>query len=436
MKSPVFGLAATALYLRGVSGAANGYISLLTMNVAGLPAIFNSNDVPGDKSTNAGTIGSDFAKYDYDIINVQEDFNYHAYLYATDDHPYRTATSGGAGIGDGMNTLSNFPWIDFSRTTWDDCSDASGWDCLTPKGFSFMRMEIATDVFVDVYNLHADAGTESGDETARTANIQQVANYIDTWSIGNAVILMGDTNSRYTRSADNIRLLMTQNYLWDSWVVLEHAGVIPTVETICDNPSLINTCETVDKVFYRGNRVVGLDARYFNYESTKFLQSDGNVLSDHNPITVNMYWEQKDDLRQSSYWGGPHGTWFNDLPSIPTSPKASVLTFRGGARLDSVGITLTNGQTFTHGGTGGTQVSMTLGSSEYWTSAILCQGTKSGETRNFYIQATTSTGRTLSAGSATSDCSTFTAPSGWQIVGYLGQDGDEMDQLAFIYAPQ
>ena len=30
----------------------------------------------------------------------------------------------------------------------------------------------------------------------------------------------------------------------------------------------------------------------------------------------------------------------------------------------------------------------------------------------------------------------FTAEAWWQIVGFLGQDGDEIDQLAFIYAPQ
>ena len=42
------------------------------MNVAGLPEILQSNDVPGDKTTNSGTIGSDFAKYGFDVIHVQE----------------------------------------------------------------------------------------------------------------------------------------------------------------------------------------------------------------------------------------------------------------------------------------------------------------------------------------------------------------------------
>lgn len=54
------------------SAATSGKLSVLSMNVAGLPAILNPNDVPGDKSTNAKTIGSKFAQYNYDVIHVQE----------------------------------------------------------------------------------------------------------------------------------------------------------------------------------------------------------------------------------------------------------------------------------------------------------------------------------------------------------------------------
>lgn len=119
------------------------------------------------------------------------------------------------------------------------------------------------------------------------------------------------------------------------------------------------------------------------------------------------------------------------------SPVASVLTFRGGSRVDSVGLTLTNGVTsLTHGGTGGDVASLTLADGEYWTSTELCQGKKNDQTRIFYILATTSTGRTLKTGTSTDDCSTFAAPDGWGVVGFVGQDGDEVDQLAFVYAPQ
>jgi len=81
-------------------------------------------------------------------------------------------------------------------------------------------------------------------------------------------------------------------------------------------------------------------------------------------------------------------------------------------------------------------VSLTLASNEFWVSAKVCQSTRNGNLRLFYIQATTSTARTLAAGTATSECITYTAPTGWQIVGYMGRDGDEIDRLAFIYAPR
>lgn len=87
-----------------------------------------------------------------------KDFNYHAYIYETDTHPYRTATSGGVPFGSGLNTLSNFDWINFERVKWETCSDASSADCLTPKGFTFMRAVVDDGIYVDLYNLHADAG--------------------------------------------------------------------------------------------------------------------------------------------------------------------------------------------------------------------------------------------------------------------------------------
>ena len=287
------------------------------------------------------------------------------------------------------------------------------------------------------------ASTEDGDETARNANLQQVADYIDTWSIGNAVLVMGDTNSRYTRSADTgIRVFKSQNDMADVWVQLEQAGVYPTAgadAVVCDNPSTIETCETVDKALYRGSDIITLTATSFLYDGEEFLNTDseylGDVLSDHNPILMDFSWTMSSSLRQSEFSGGPHGTWFNDIESVPSSPAASVLTFAGGSRLDSVAIELTDGTTFSHGGTGGTSVSLTLGTDEYWIETELCTGKYNDETRNFYIKATTSAGNTLEAGTSTSDCSTFTADSGFAVVGFMGQDGDEMDQLALIYAP-
>ncbi|ROW17198.1 hypothetical protein VPNG_01343 [Cytospora leucostoma] len=440
--------AATVLFLTEAAAAqtTSGDFSILSMNVAGLPQVLQNNDVTGDKTTNSELIGKDFAEYDFDVIHVQEDFNYHAYIYETDDHPYRTATSGGAGIGSGLNTLANFPWVDFTRIKWDICSNVDSDDCLTPKGFTFMRVQIAassdnsTAVYADFYNLHADAGTTDDDETARNSNINQVLTYIDTWSVGNAVLIFGDTNSRYSRTNDTaIRTLLDSDFT-DAWVKLERDGVVPTVESLCENPqaSNNNTCETVDKVFYRSSPLLTLDATTFEYVGTWFLQADGNVTTDHNPVNVNFTWAAGTSLRQSGYWGGPHGTWFSDIETLSAidSPTVSELVFRGSERLDSVGVVLADGTNLTHGGTGGTEATLTLGDGEYWTAATLCEGQYNSETRNFYINATTSAGNTVSAGEATDDCADFNAPDGWAIVGFVGQDGDEVDQLALVYGPQ
>lgn len=424
---------------------AAGDLSVLTMNVAGLPQILQNNEVPGDKTTNSKLIGSYFAQYGFDVIHVQEDFNYHAAVYETDNHPYRTATSGGVPFGSGLNTLANYPWVDFTRTKWDTCSNTDSADCLTPKGFTFMRVQIAaatdnsTAVYADFYNLHADAGTTDADETARNSNINQVLAFAEANSAGNAVVIFGDTNSRYSRVLDTaVRTLLDSDFT-DAWVKLERDGVVPTQETLCVNPqpSNNNTCETVDKVFYRSSPLVTLEAASFMYVGEWFLQPNGSILTDHNPVNVNFTWTAGTSLRQSAYWGGPHGTWFSDVGALAaiSKPVVSKLTFHGANRLDSVGVTLSSGASLTHGGTGGTEATLSLGSGEYWTKATLCQGLYNNLTRNFYIQATTSAGNTVSAGKKTSDCADFTAPDGWSIVGFLGQAGDEMDQLGFVYAP-
>lgn len=65
-------VASLATGLPAALAATSGTLDVLTMNVAGLPPIFNGNEVPGDKAANARMIGSYFSEYGYDIINVQE----------------------------------------------------------------------------------------------------------------------------------------------------------------------------------------------------------------------------------------------------------------------------------------------------------------------------------------------------------------------------
>jgi endonuclease/exonuclease/phosphatase family metal-dependent hydrolase len=413
--------------------AAGGSFPALSYNVAGLPQGLSSAPTPRDTATTA--IGQRLSPYD--IIHVQEDFNYHANLYAADSHPYRTPTSGGADIGSGLNTLSNFPYDvdDFERVGWNSCQLDSG-DCLTPKGFTFMRVRLAEGVYVDFYNAHTNAGTSSGDLTSRADNLAQLTTFIQTHSAGNAVVVMGDTNTRYTRTGDTIAAFAATNGLTDAWVQLERGGVPPAIGTdalVCDENAITDTCEVVDKILYRGSRAVTLTATDYHNQHAAFLTTDGLMLSDHDPISVKFTWSTNAAFQLSDQFGGPHGDYYNDIASVPAAARASVVSMRAGSRVDQMGLTLTNGTTLSHGGTGGTAKSLTLGSGEYVTSVKLCQAAYNGHTRIFYAQYTTSAGNTLAGGTTTSDCVTRTAPSGWQVAGFHGRSGDAVDKIGFIY---
>jgi hypothetical protein len=127
-------------------------------------------------------------------------------------------------------------------------------------------------------------------------------------------------------------------------------------------------------------------------------------------------------------------TWFSDLDVLPTSPVVASVTLQGAARVDAVSFTLSSGLILSHGGTGGTATTLALTAGEYLTSATLCWDKYNDTTQNFYLKLTTSAGKTVTAGTTTASCGTATVPSGFAIVGMRGQDGDEMDQVGWIYA--
>ncbi|GGP75450.1 jacalin-like lectin [Streptomyces melanogenes] len=439
-------LTTTAVALAGLTALAppsaaadSGTFSVLTYNVAGLPEVLSSAPTPREPSTTE--IGRRIAPYD--IVHVQEDFNYHARLYAADTaHTHRTPTSGGAGIGSGLNTLSKAPYDedDFARVRWKSCQYDSG-DCLTPKGFTFNRERLAEGVYVDFYNLHTNAGTNKGDLAARADNLNQLTAFIKTHSAGNAVVVMGDTNTRYTRTGDTIAEFAAANGLTDAWVERIRGGVPPAKGSdalVCDQsqPTVPNTCEVVDKVLYRGSTLVSLNATSYANEHAAFLSAGGLMLSDHDPITVGFAWSRNPAFRLSDPFGGPHGDYFNDIDSIPANARVTTVALGSGSRIDRMSMTLDNGTALTHGGTGGTASALTLATGEYVTTANLCRAQKDGRTRISSARFTTNLGRTLAGGSTTSDCVTHSAPPGWQITGFHGRSGDEVDKTGFIDTPR
>ena len=258
----------------------SGEINALTYNVAGLPEGINPDQHP----TKHMHLVSPLLNA-YNLVNVQEDFFYHDSLYKYITLPYKSnyfAEEGG--LGDGLNCVSTIPFVDYTRIAWNDCH---GTDCYTPKGFTYSRLRFNKNVFVDLYNVHCNAGDDSGDLSARRKNILQLCAYIDAHSAGNAIILMGDFNCRYTRIGDNIREVDNRG-LKNVWVELLRSGVLPLQDgnslTDCSPNATNATCETVDKIYYRSSTKITLTPISYKLDGTEFYDSDSDPLSDHRPM--------------------------------------------------------------------------------------------------------------------------------------------------------
>ncbi|MBB3111505.1 endonuclease/exonuclease/phosphatase family metal-dependent hydrolase [Paenibacillus phyllosphaerae] len=417
------------------ASAATGSFDVLSYNIGGLPDILSSS---ADPEAYTPQIGAKLAPYE--LVNVQEDFNYHASLYASDTHPYRTPTSGGAGIGSGLNTLSNYPYSDLKRVTWNKRYGLfdNGSDELTPKGFTYTQVKLADGAYVDVYNLHADANTDTQSNEARRDNLSQLATYIEANSQGHAVLVLGDTNCRYTRAEDNLKALFVDRLgMKDAWIEKTRGGSYPTMgaDALLGTPGSTSASnEVVDKIFYRSGAGVTLQANSYKVEDTYFTDASGNQLSDHYAISANLSFSTSTTVSYSDLVGGDGGTAFNFLGNTaPTASAPASVTLRGASRLDAVSMTYANGTTLAGGGTGGTATSLTLASGEYFTSALIYANTYNGSNRVFYLELTTNQGRKVASGTKSGTSYTYTAPTGSSIAGFFGRAGENVDKLGLIY---
>lgn len=252
-------------------------IHVISYNVAGLPEGISSSQ----PASNTSEIGRRLNTYD--IVSVQEDFNYNHFLYGTSNHPYKTKWSGPVPFGDGLNVMSRYKLTDLDRQKWKDCY---GTDCLTPKGFSYNRIEIQGGASIDFYNIHANAGKSKEDQQTRRSNLLQMYDYIEKHSEGRAVIIAGDFNSRYALTVDTLEVYRYLGFL-DTWIEYSRKGVYPdkgvTRLDACDNLSS-GDCETVDKILFRSNEQVKFKLLDYQKQQQEFVR-DGEDLSDHWPIT-------------------------------------------------------------------------------------------------------------------------------------------------------
>ncbi|KAG1708949.1 hypothetical protein DVH05_022580 [Phytophthora capsici] len=142
----------------------------------------------------------------------------------------------------------------------------------------------------------------------------------------------------------------------------------------------------------------------------------------------------------SETFGGPHGTKYSDLDVTSPGQTVQAITIRSGERVNAVSLDITDpsGQktNLYHGGGGGDQNTLTLGAGEYITGIEAHWGEKDSHTRIKYIQFTTSAGNSISGGRPTQDIGKDTAPAGFQLGGFVGTCGKELDSVGAIWTSE
>lgn len=338
-----------SIFAADAANKTSGTFTAAAMNVDGMPNTITVNSIykyslnadgPGSEGTKA--ISQKMNSYGWDIIACSEDFNFNTELLSS-----MTSYSSGTLRGtiptswnivnlpdwpldtDGLNLLWKkdnvsvsgekcIPWMTKYGTDINlviaKIPAGNGADNMIDKGYRFYQATI-DDIVVDVYILHMDADSASEDIAAREAEITQLANAIKSSDNKNPIIVMGDTNCRYTR--ENLETLFidvinadSRFTIKDAWVEKVRNGIYPTYGT--DSILAIDKggtyeypqAEIVDKMFYINNSDSNVTLTANSYEVvTDFTDTEGTALADHWPIVVDFTYEieQKESEHTHSY---------------------------------------------------------------------------------------------------------------------------------------
>lgn len=273
--------------------------SVCALNVDGLPSVINS-DGPGEEGSEE--VGRYLAAKGYDILALSEDFGYHALLVAPLEADYSMGTwrggvdatalqPGHRADTDGLELLVRKP-LSMGDESWTPWSVSHGFitdgaDENITKGYRHYTVTLADGLPVDCYVLHMDAGGGDGDLAARASQLSQLCDSLKANHNGRPMIVMGDTNCRYTR--DNLRgllidpLVATGRFMvGDAWVELCKGGAYPNVGDpwLSEIDLGYREGEVVDKVIYV-NPVGGPALRPVTFDIDAAYQ-----LGDHKPVAV------------------------------------------------------------------------------------------------------------------------------------------------------
>ncbi len=292
-----------------------GTFTAAALNVDGLPksvAGINLNaDGPGEEGTKK--ISQYLMTKGYDLIGTSEDFNYHGSLM-TSLNDYESGTvrstislggvlSGGWPINtDGLNLVWNTRKMVASNESWTRWSSSKSGEGnqYVKKGFRHYDVTVDGGYVMDVYVLHMDAGGEEY-AASREGQWSQLADAVNGSDLSRPKLILGDTNSRWTR--EEIGRYFTERLdsrltMGDVWVELCRGNVYPNIImgdlTDQTDPADFSKYEVVDKIIYvnpTAANTLQLSPRSFLIEQDytyNTVDHSGNMaaLGDHRPVVV------------------------------------------------------------------------------------------------------------------------------------------------------
>ncbi|KAJ8525733.1 hypothetical protein ON010_g15381 [Phytophthora cinnamomi] len=145
----------------------------------------------------------------------------------------------------------------------------------------------------------------------------------------------------------------------------------------------------------------------------------------------------RDGIMISETYGGPHGDKYSDMDKVSPGQKVKSITIRTGERVNGVGINFVSPEgtpnDLYHGGGGGDGNTLTLGEGEYVTGIEAHWGEYHSHTRVRFIQFTTNMNHSISGGTRATKIGADHAEPGYQLGGFFGTDGKELDSVGAIW---
>lgn len=258
-------------------------VKMINYNVAGMPGF------DGKGSSNHKAIANYIVENDFDIVAVQEDFAYNKSLVnSLEGFDYFTNHAGSIPGGDGLNIFTdNMPIYNEKRVQWDMAygSIAEG-DLLTPKGFIHTVIEVADGVYIDFYNIHADAFETLGSREARDSNYDQILTFIEEnyENYNRPVIITGDFNHHFHSRPDYLSKMYdffcVRGGMKEAWVELCNNGdYFDFTEWQESGTEFWGEWDSVEKFMYKDGGGITVTPKEFNY--SWILNDEGESLSDH-----------------------------------------------------------------------------------------------------------------------------------------------------------